>query len=284
MEVVSEEQAWASLFYAFLFALVTYFIARRVGYFRLPPESKASPVTLKQTIGIFLIYLLLALLILPLLNLGLVRFINHGSMTKEWLGWAQVGALAIVFLALLSYCLLIPPSTRHYIFWGDMKASLKRFYKAIGMGGVSLIVSYPFVLFISAVTNLISLWIWKEAKVEQVAVEQLKMTMGRPALFAVMIVMVVLIVPFMEELLFRGFLQSFLKRYLGRFWGLVVTAILFAFAHFAPSQGTGNFQLITSLFVLALFLGFVYERERTLWASITLHATFNCSSVFLMML
>jgi membrane protease YdiL (CAAX protease family) len=95
------------------------------------------------------------------------------------------------------------------------------------------------------------------------------------------ILAIVILVPFIEELLFRGFLQSFLKRYVERKWAIVITAALFAIVHFAPSQKEGNVQLIGALFILACFLGFAYEKEGTLWAPIGLHVAFNGASVLM---
>lgn len=281
MEIIDSEQAVGGLLFASLLVLVVFFIARRAGYFRLPPVGSRFPVTLLQTLGIFFTYLLLAFLVLPVINVGLIRLMNQNDVSKKWLGWAQIVSLFFVFICLLSYCFLIKSRARSFIFWGEGETGVRRISKSVLMGFMSWVISYPFVFLTGIVTSLISLAIWKEAKVEQVAVKQLKMTMGQPLLFSLMIFVVVLLIPFMEELLFRGFLQSLMKRYLGRMWSLLATALIFALVHYAPSQGTGNFQLISTLFVLSIFLGFIYERERTLWAPIALHSAFNGFSVIL---
>lgn len=282
MDVVDPEQAAGSLLFASLLVLVVFFIALRAGYFRLPPLTTRDPVTFWQTVGVFLTYFLLIFLILPLINAGFMSLVSKKRINlQQWLGWAQIIALFIVFISLIIYCFLVKREARYYVFWGGREPSAKRFRRSVLMGFVTFIVSYPFVFWTGIVTSMISLWIWGEAKLEQVAVRQLKMTMGSPAMFGLMIVFVVFLVPFMEELLFRGFLQSFLKRHIGRMWGLFLTAIIFALFHYAHSQGTGNFQLIFSIFVLAIFLGFIYERQQTLWASMTLHASFNAFSVIM---
>lgn len=281
MEVVDTQQAVGGMIISSLIALIVFFIARWAGYFRLPPSLKKTPVTFRQTLGVFLIYILLAYLILPLLTIGMIRLFNFQNLSREAMISIQIALLFLLFFCLSSYCFLIQSQSRDYIFWGSRKPNAKLTLKSILMGLVSWFVSYPFVFLVGMITSLISLAIWKEAKVEQVAVKQLKMTMGHPALFGIMIFLVVIIVPFMEELLFRGFLQSFLKNFLGRIGGIIVTGIIFAVVHFSPSQGTGNFQLICSLFVLALFLGFIYEREGSLWAPFSLHAFFNGFSVLL---
>ncbi len=282
MEVMDIGQAAGSLFFASLLVLVTFFVALRLGYFRLPVPGDRPPVTILQTIGVFLTYVLLAFLVVPLINALIINLLGkQNTVSQTWLGWAQIVLLYLVFFCLLGYGFLIKREALRYIFWGDTAPSKERAAKSVVMGFVSFIVSYPFVFWMGIFTSLISLWLWNEAKIEQVAVKQLKLAMGHPVMFSFMVFLVVILVPFMEELLFRGFLQSMLKRYLGRMGSLFVTAIIFASVHFAPSQGLGNFQLIASLFILSIFLGFIYERERTLWAPITLHAAFNGFTVLM---
>lgn len=271
MEVTDIDQALSSLLFASLLALVTFFLAKRGGYFRLPPPPSQNAVTFIQTAGVFALFLLF-----QVVSAFALHFVPAAART-----WSHIGLITLLLGVLIGYCFLINREARRAIFWGEGE---KRLGKGILMGLVSWVVSYPFVFFSAILSSLISLLIWKEAVIEQVAVQQLKMTLGHPGLLTAMIVLVVFIVPFMEELLFRGFLQSWLRRHLGRLWGGLLTAAIFAVVHYAPSQGTGNFQLIISLFTLSLFLSFIYERQQTLWASITLHAAFNGFSVLLILL
>jgi uncharacterized protein len=267
-------------------ALIVLWIAKRNRYFFLPSPSLTVPVTFYQTLGAFLTYLIFSLVILPI-ALVLYIFINTHSMISFkqlppiLLSWIQVSAFWVLFLLLVFYCFLINPKARYFIFWGEGKRNLIRSIKGFGMGILSGLVSYPSVLFVSIASKYISDKIWGEVEVEQVAVRQLKLTLGNGYLFTLMAIAVVFLVPFVEELLFRGFLQNFLKRYFARRYAIVVSAIIFSLAHFSFSQGIGNLQLILSLAVLAFFLGFIYERERTLWASFGLHATFNGCNVLL---
>jgi uncharacterized protein len=275
--------------FSLLLALAVFWIAKRNRFFNLPPPSRYLPVTFSQTLGAFVIYLLFAFLVLPVVLL----FVSYGvtgdirgvkKLPHIWLGWGQVGALWVLFFLLVFYCFLITPSARRFIFWGEGERSGARFFKGIGMGVVACAVSYPFVLIVSFIASRISLWIWGETEVEQSAVKHLKTTMGNPYLFGFMAFAVIALVPFLEELLFRGFLQNLFKRHFGRRWAIALSAVIFALAHFSYGQGIGNFQLLLSLIVLAFFLAFIYERERTLWASIGLHMTFNAFNVLMMVL
>lgn len=125
----------------------------------------------------------------------------------------------------------------------------------------------------------VSYLIWGKYGVQQLAVQELERDFEHPVLFVLMAITVTTIVPFVEELLFRGFMQNWLRKYIGRGRAIFLTAFIFACFHYSHGQGIGNFELIISLFSLSLFLGYIYERQQTLWASIGLHSTFNAISV-----
>ncbi len=75
--------------------------------------------------------------------------------------------------------------------------------------------------------------------------------------------------PLYEELIFRGHIQPALRQTTGNPWfSVMLTAALFALVH-------GIWWMMPPLFVLALGLGFLYERTRNIWAPVTLHALFN---------
>ena len=59
----------------------------------------------------------------------------------------------------------------------------------------------------------------------------------------------------------------------------MIASLIFAAFHFSTSQGLNNIELLVSLFVLSCFLGFLYERQESLLASMALHATFNAISI-----
>lgn len=284
MDLFKSEQTVGTFFYLLLLLTFVIWIAKQSGFFRLPPPTRTPPVTWIHLVGGALSYLIAASVIVPLL-ITLVVYIVTGSLTafKDlsvlWKGWGQLAGLCILLLTLILYCFLISPQARHFIFWGEKQASWIRFVKGLGMGFVGWVVSYPFVLVSTVIASFLAKWFWGESHLEQVAVQQLKMTMGNTPLFIAMILVVSLFVPFMEELIFRGLLQNVLKRYLNRSWAIVLTALVFSCFHYSSSQGTGNFQLILSLMVLSGFLGFIYEKERTLWAPIALHATFNSLNI-----
>ena len=110
---------------------------------------------------------------------------------------------------------------------------------------------------------------------EQVAVKYLKTTFENPAMTVLALISIVIIAPIVEEFLFRGALQTYLKRRLPPKTAIIVASACFGLFHFSFEQGFGNISLIVSLFVFGTFLGYVYEKQGSLYASIGLHLAFN---------
>jgi len=89
------------------------------------------------------------------------------------------------------------------------------------------------------------------------------------------IILAVGVAPFAEELVFRFFLYGVLRRYFGRFIGLVTNALLFAAVHqhlpsFAP------------LFVLGSCFTLAYEWSGSILVSMTMHSLFNSLTLILL--
>jgi len=128
------------------------------------------------------------------------------------------------------------------------------------------------------------------------------------ALFLVFVVVVV--VPFVEEVVFRVFIQGGIRATLTRFvslgtaarrllagelgisgpnghrsgpaWAAIVTAAaLFAVMHILGKQA--NVGVFFPLFGLAVVLGYAYERTRNLAVAWTMHAAFNGWAVLVML-
>lgn len=144
----------------------------------------------------------------------------------------------------------------------------------------SLILALPLAMCIDEGWNFIlTHWFSITILPDQLAVRFVKMTFSNPLYFFFSSITIVLLAPLVEEILFRGFFQSLLRQYLGVQWAIIGTAVCFSLFHYSPEQGAANFSIISSLFVLALFLGFVYEKKRSLAASLCLHASFNAVNV-----
>ena len=105
---------------------------------------------------------------------------------------------------------------------------------------------------------------------------------GEPVGFALSLLAGVIVAPFGEEILFRGFGTTAWVRGLGRWPGLVLAALVFAFAHVLTVNGTNAGDAFGLAVVgfgtrvpIALALGWIFVRRGTIWASFGLHAAFN---------
>jgi len=78
----------------------------------------------------------------------------------------------------------------------------------------------------------------------------------------------VVLAPFVEETLFRGFLFKAFRRTFGFWTGAIAVSLLFAVAH-------GQANVGIDVFVLSIFLCYLREKTDSLWPSIALHALKN---------
>lgn len=86
-------------------------------------------------------------------------------------------------------------------------------------------------------------------------------------------VTLVLIAPFAEETLFRGYLLGKLRKYVPLWVAILITSLLFAIVHFQFNVGVDVFALSIMLCLLRVYSG-------SLWPSILLHMTKNCIAYY----
>jgi len=77
-----------------------------------------------------------------------------------------------------------------------------------------------------------------------------------------------ILVPFAEELLFRGVIYRFIRERWGIWIGVIISAAVFGIAHWDPivSLNAGLGGIVYAL---------VYERTKSLWPSIIMHSVGN---------
>ena len=81
-------------------------------------------------------------------------------------------------------------------------------------------------------------------------------------------VLLVMIAPLAEEVVFRGVVLDSLRDRWGDGAAIVGSSVLFALVHANPF-------VVLPIFGLALGLGYLFVRSRSLWVSITCHSAFN---------
>lgn len=277
---------------ASFFALFAFFIAWRSHYFSLPDQKKIKPLlSLGLVAGAFAIYFLIEMSFIPLV-VGAWFYFTQGvlpsqleSVLDESLkGWLNLVVILFAASALIFYCCFLGKPYWNLIWSRREKINIR--LKNLMLGMLTWFLSYPIVVIISQVFAVLLLLLFPESKetYEQIPVVYLKNLIDYPWLFFCSAIAIIFIVPIAEEVLFRGFLQTWLMQVLGRLWAIVITSIIFSLFHFSFDQGLSNWELLSALFVLSCFLGFIYERQRSLWAPIGLHASFNAISIFMIVL
>lgn len=188
-------------------------------------------------------------------------------------------------IALLSLYLAFQRKGSVKALWKDpqMHASSSYFYDIL-MGFFTWFISFPLIVSINALCEFINRHVFHWQEVDQVAVKFLKLSASSVTTVVISIAMIIIAAPVIEEFLFRGCIQNWMRKYVGAKAAIILTSLIFAMMHYAPSQGKSNFPLIVSLCIFSLYLGFLYEKTRSLLAPIVLHATFNTISVIRILL
>lgn len=95
--------------------------------------------------------------------------------------------------------------------------------------------------------------------------------------FTFAFIVAVVIAPIVEEVFFRGFVLQTLAKKISPFWGVVLTALIFASVHF-------EFQSIMPLLILSVVLNVLYIKTKSIWPGIVFHVMNNSIAFIIMIL
>ena len=101
--------------------------------------------------------------------------------------------------------------------------------------------------------------------------------MHLPDLSAIRVLQGVIVIPLVEEWLFRGILYPYLRKHLPFVWAVLVNAVLFALCHYNTEE---KFLDLLPHLGLGLVLVLYYERSRSIVACIVLHGVANMVPAF----
>lgn len=268
----------------FLVGTLSFFIlwaSLKRGFFSLEDQKStwAVSITWTHVIFVFIIYFGVSILLVPFLS-HLVRSWILSPQKESFLAYASwlnflTSFCIFIFLALFLFSL--SKETRNKLLRREPHSPILH---DVGFALLAWLVSFPLVLFVSQLLEMSLNYLFSiEHLPDQIAVYFLKSTFHHPLYFLFAIITIVFFAPLIEEILFRGFLQSFIRKHLGSKQAILITSICFSLFHYSPEQGFSNIPIIGSLFTLALFLGYVYEKRGNLLSPIALHATFNGISI-----
>jgi membrane protease YdiL (CAAX protease family) len=94
--------------------------------------------------------------------------------------------------------------------------------------------------------------------------------------FAIRLLGVGVLVPISEELYFRGMLHRLIRPYL-KFWPRVlISSTLFGLGHF------DSIGVVVSSFIMGVVVAIAYERNKSLWLPVAIHAVTNSLAIVLL--
>ncbi|MEX2495891.1 MAG: CPBP family intramembrane glutamic endopeptidase [Woeseia sp.] len=215
----------------------------------------------------------------PVRALDVILVVLVATACLLLVGWlvrdmATTPALVVGLLTLQSVVVL---AAVHFIVvrgrgigWGrlGLRAAPPRWHFAAAL---TALVAVPMVALLNLAMQWLMQWLadapFRNPQIEFLAPAGFSWTAFAGMLFAAAIVG-----PIAEEVVFRGLLYSWLRRYLGAVASIPLSAAVFAAAH-------GIAMLVPALLVNGVLLALLFERSRSLVPPIIAHGLFNAMMV-----
>jgi membrane protease YdiL (CAAX protease family) len=218
-------------------------------------EHETFPNAVEATLLIVVLFALQIAVASVLLSFD--RFANVDPLDLS--GLITVAGNGILFSLLLSYKKLSYRDLFH-----PARHSVA---STLGLLAIPIVLLVPGLVIAAGTLNAIVVKFLPMTSHEQAVFEAMVSSEGLALLFGC------IIAPFLEEMLFRGIiLRSFLRQY-SKTASILGSAALFGIAHL------NVYQLVTA-FAVGIVAGWLYERTRSLWPCILLHASYNAFVIY----
>ncbi len=260
-----------------VFSVIANWAAWQNNFFTLPGIKTSVQIRPSQVFWVFFLYLA------GLYSCNYVlSFLTRGLVVayQEKLIIASINQLISTFLGLffVGQFLKKKPIPQFRSILKNKTPSSKSVLYDFFIGVATWMLSFPVAAIVGEISDLVLSNLFHLPSHEQAAVLYLKAMLSSTTLLVIALFTILVVAPLVEEFLFRGILQNFFKRHLGTKAAILLSSFCFALFHYSQSQGASNISLILSLFTFACFLGFIYEKQQSLIASIGLHIMFNLFS------
>jgi len=227
-----------------------------------------APVRRNALTPLVLLLLLLVWQVLPALLMSTLAGLT--TRLPEWQAWIVRNSVMCLASLLTILIILV-------VVWGSFVRGIKgfglgvrRLHLDLAQAAVVLFTILPLVLAAIALTTYVGQRVeGPDYQMEQH--EELDVLINHPQVISrlLVVLLAVVVAPLVEEMLFRGILQSMLRSYLDWPWPVIgVCSMLFAAVH--PDMAHWP-----ALFVLSMGIGYAYEKSGSLWQAIFVHAMFN---------
>lgn len=228
----------------------------------------------KHPIFILLLCVLITFSFIPIINILYMALSAMLTATNAgWLKWIllskdmnrfdSIRCMLMIIPSIFIYRHLQKQSASGTLNWSLPKGNLYSILTGIGFCGIAFLWIQFAEKFLSK-----SEWIHKSLLAMSDTVIEPKLPE-----FLLLILAAGILVPILEELLFRGIIFSMLEKIKKGWFAVVVSAILFAFAHMNLIQGVYTF-------IMGLISGFIYLKTKDLRWTILMHMTINTISAF----
>lgn len=232
------------------------------------PHPSSVPIPAAPALGTWAIaWVLGAIVVAPLLIVAVGGTVGD-DLTIPQLAFVTLGAWTVFGAG------LVLVSRRFGT--GAVVADLGWSFRAIDLVGIPLGVATQFLLIPLLYLPLRDLWpdTFNPTRIEERARELADQAGGINTVL--LIVVVVVGAPLVEELVYRGLVQRSLSSVVGASSGLLLTSILFSLIHFSPVEYPG-------LLVAGLVFGGCVTLTGRLGPAIVTHAAFNASGLALVL-
>ena len=151
-----------------------------------------------------------------------------------------------------------------------------------------MVIAVPVTMAVAQVAGILIEWSTGQSfnQIGHGTLLQIKEAADNPDLILVLVVvMVVIVTPIWEEVLYRGMLQESIRSHPltageSPWIAIVITSLIFTTMH----GGVVDIRGILALFVLSLGFGWIYMKTGRLLACIAMHAAFNAFNILVVIL
>ncbi len=159
--------------------------------------------------------------------------------------------------------------------WAALGLSIKNWLRGVFLGITGYVTILPLFLLIVFLITRVSDYFGYQPPVHPLV--NIFFKEGNPFILGGVIVLAVLVAPVIEEIVFRGFIYSALKKRTGVTLAIIVTSALFALLHMSIFS-------FLPIFFLGIVLAYFYEKTNLLISSITLHVIHNSLLISMILL
>jgi membrane protease YdiL (CAAX protease family) len=230
--------------------------------------GNSSPEDLPQRLWNWLDVILITLVSLLILTLGVgiltvaSRFTSEQSASNDGSSLLYNAGLTLIEAVALIGSVYTLGMLRRKLAWTDI--GLRRPKRAWVIAGLSMTLA----LIPVAGAIAVAIRLLLDLPLESPQVDFLVPgNFSWPAAFG-MLILGGIAVPFAEELYFRGVLYQWIRPRWGKAAGMILSGLAFGALH-------GEISVAGATFIMGVVLAWFFERSRSLWTPIIIHATYN---------